>query len=391
MTWLLQRLFGRLPIGWLQLSHRKARLAAAASGVAFANLLVFMQLGILGAMETALKAPYGFFDADIMISSTDANTLTDGSNVARTRLFQALDVPGVASGALLFIGNLEFRLPNGTSSVLQTFALKPEDSDFVVPALAGQFGRLRIENTALIDTATRGVAPEVFDKLKEGTPFPFEVNGRTLTAVGTLQIGGGFAADGTLFVSDQTFFRFFGNRSSAAPNHILLKVDDGVSVDVVLARLQTVLPADVVTARTISEFANADFTYQTTERPVGIIFGFGVIIGIIVGIVILYQVLSTDVANHLPEYATFKAMGYGQKFFLGIVLEEAVILGLFGFVPGFLVAQGLYFAMGTATGLPLNMEYSRIVMVFFGTLAASVLSGAIATRRLAAADPADLF
>jgi putative ABC transport system permease protein len=391
MTWVLQRLIGRLPIGWLQLSHSKARFAAAVSGVAFANLLVFMQLGILGAMKVAIMAPYGFFDADTMISANDANTLTDGSNVARTGLFQALGVPGAASGAPLFIGNLEFRLPDGTSSVLQTFALKPEDSDFAVPPLAGELDRLTIENTALIDTATRGVAPDVFDELKAGKPFPFEVNGKTLTAVGTLEIGGGFAADGTLFVSDQTFLRSFGNRSSSAPNHILLKVDDGLSVDVVVARLRTVMPDDVVKVRTVSEFADADFTYQTTERPVGIVFGFGVVIGIIVGIVIVYQVLSTDVVNHSREYATFKAMGYDRSFFLGIVLEEATILAFFGFLPGFFVALGLYSAMSAVAGLPLEMDLPRIAAVLFGTLAACALSGAIATRRLAAADPADLF
>jgi len=142
---------------------------------------------------------------------------------------------------------------------------------------------------------------------------------------------------------------------------------------------------------TLADAAAADLAYQTTERPTGIIFGFGVVIGIIVGIVIVYQVLSTDVADHLKEYATFKAMGYGHGFFLGIVLEEALILAVFGFVPGFLVSMGLYEGMGAVTGLPVEMTADRMLLVFAGTLAACALSGAIATRRLAAADPADLF
>ncbi len=387
----LTLLFGRLPIGWLQLTHSRARFAAAVAGVAFASLLVFMQLGILGALNTSTIAPYSFFDADIMVSSEDANTLTDGSNIARSRLFQALGVEGVESGAALFIGNLEFQLANGDTATLQTFGIGTSQGDYVIPEIGTQLARLRTENTTLIDTATRGVSPDVFDDLKNGQPFPFEVRGQTLTAVGTLEMGGGFSADGTLFVSDQTFLRFFGSRSSGAPNHILLKVEPGVSPETVVQRLRAILPADAVKVNTMGGAAAADLAYQTTERPTGIIFGFGVLIGIIVGIVIVYQVLSTDVADHLREYATFKAMGYNHRFFLGIVFEEALVLAVFGFVPGLLVSLGLYFGMSAATGLPVAMTLDRIIWVFFGTLAACSLSGAIATRRLASADPADLF
>jgi len=102
-------------------------------------------------------------------------------------------------------------------------------------------------------------------------------------------------------------------------------------------------------------------------------------------------VLSTDVADHLREYATFKAMGYGNTFFLGIVFEEAIVLAIFGFIPGLLVSMGLYAGLVSVTGLPVEMDVGRAVLVFLGTLTACTISGAIATRRLARADPADLF
>lgn len=131
--------------------------------------------------------------------------------------------------------------------------------------------------------------------------------------------------------------------------------------------------------------------YQQTRRPTGIIFGFGVLIGVLVGLVIVYQVLSTDVADHLREYATFKAMGYGPRFFLGVVFEEALVLGILGFVPGLIVGTSILLIMGAITTLPLAMTPSMAASVFVGTIVFSALSGAIATRRLAAADPADLF
>ena len=128
-----------------------------------------------------------------------------------------------------------------------------------------------------------------------------------------------------------------------------------------------------------------------TERPIGVVFGFGVIIGIMVGIIIVYQVLSTDVADHLAEYATLKAIGYRDSYFLGIVFEEALILALLGFLPGVLISIALYGAASSATGLPIVMDMTRPLLVLAGTILMCMISGAIATRRLAAADPADLF
>ncbi|MEL7275848.1 MAG: ABC transporter permease DevC [Pseudomonadota bacterium] len=390
MTWVLARLFGRLPIGWLQLSHNRTRLLAALAGVAFANVLVFVQLGILGALNGTITAPYALFKADILLSSSDANTLTDGSNVARVRGYEALSVPGVARATPLWVANLDWLREDGTTSTLQTFALDPAQPEKLIPPLNAAARALQLEDTVLIDTATRGLRAGHLDGIADGTPYRFEANNRTLSAVGTLSMGGGFSADGTLITSDQTFFRLFSNRSPSAPSHILITVVDGVDPTVVVDRLRDALP-DTVKVDTLMGAADADQRYQTTERPTGIIFGFGVLIGVLVGIVIVYQILSTDVADHLREYATFKAMGYGQSFFMGIVFEEAIILALLGFIPGIAISLAFYVGLSSATGLPIAMDAATALAVFVGTLVACSVSGAVATRRLARADPADLF
>lgn len=391
MSRLLALLFGRLPIGWLQLSHSKGRLLAAVSGVAFANLLVFMQLGIMGALNGSTIAPYALLNADIIVSSQEGNTLTDSDNIARVRMFQALGVAGVATATPLFIGNLPFTLEDGSSVTLLSFGVDTTQQGLVSAQIAPALDQLTIENTALLDEGTRGMPSSVIDRLQSGGTYSFEANGSTMTAVGTMNVGGGFLADGMLVMSDQTFLRFFASRVSAAPDHILIRVDDGVSAETVAARLREALPSDSVRVQTTQAAQAADLAFMSTERPTGIIFGFGVFMGILVGLVIVYQVLSTDVADHLSEYATFKAMGYGQPFFLGIIFEEAIVLAVFGFIPGFIISMGLYAGLVAVTGLPVSMDVGRAIMVFLGTLAACTLSGAIATRRLANADPADLF
>ena len=390
MSRLLQWLFGRLPIGWLQLTHSRTRFAAALSGVAFANVLVFVQLGIMNSMATATLKPYEFFQADIMISASDANSMTEGGNVARQWLFQALADPEVTGGTGLYVAIVSWARPTKTLS-LTTYGIDPALPAFLSPAMASKTGTLQLQNAGILDMFSRGLPREEAAAIRPQTPTSFEVSGTTLTLYDTFQGGGGFGGDGFMMVSDQTFLTLFPARSSSAPDHILLQLAPGADPEAVAARLHDLISDKTLRIRSYAQAAAEDLSYQQTKRPTGIIFGFGVIIGILVGIVIVYQVLSTDVADHLSEYATFKAMGYPQRFFLGIVFEEALILAILGFIPGFIVASGLLAGMKRATTLPLAMTVDMAGMVFVGTLIACTISGAIATRRLAAADPADLF
>lgn len=391
MTALLSRLLGRLPIGWLQLTHSRGRLAAALAGVSFAALLILMQLGFLGALVATIKLPYDAMRADILISASDGNTLTDGSPLPRRRMYEALSVEGVESATPLYLGRTDWRQPDGTMRTLDIFGIDPTAETFRDPAIRARLADLTIPDVALIDSRTRNAPPAIFAAIAEGRPYEVELRGRALTVPGTFAMGGGFSADGYLIVSDQTFLRLFPQRSAGAPNHILVTLAPGAEPAATIERLRRLLPAYDSRVDTIAEAVRRDQSFQTTQKPVGLVFGFGVAIGALVGIIIVYQVLSTDVADHLREYATLKAIGYPQRFFLGIVFEEALILALLGFVPGLILSLGLYALISSATGLPLVMSAGRAASVFVAMVGLCALSGAIATRRLAGADPADLF
>lgn len=390
MSWLLRRLFGRLPIGWLQLTHNRTRFAAALAGVAFANVLVFVQLGIMNSMAAATLRPYEFFQADLMISAEDANAFNEGGNVARQWLLQAMADPDVTDGMGLFLGNVPW--DRATKDItFATFGVDPAHPAFLAPDIAADASLLQVQDAAMLDRLARGLARNEAAAIRPQSPLSFETQSRTLTAYATFAGGGGFGGDGYMLVSDQTFLALFPARSSNAPDHILLTLRPGADPSQVIARLKTLISDPSLRIRSYADAAQEDLRYQQTRRPTGIIFGFGVLIGVLVGLVIVYQVLSTDVADHLREYATFKAMGYAPRFFLGIVLEEALVLGIMGFIPGLIVGTAILTLMGAITTLPLTMTPFMAISVFLGTILFSALSGAIATRRLAAADPADLF
>ncbi len=392
MSWLLERLLGRLPVGWLQLSHRKGRLVAAIAGVAFANLLVFFQLGFLGALGTSVVLPYGVMRADILISGPDARTLTDGANIARVHMLDALSVPGVAAATPVFVASLPLNNINQTDLVLTAFGVEPSAlARFWAAEVAAGAERLEVADTVLIDRQTRFLSPQLVQRIEANQPLPFEVERRTLALAGTFAIGAGFDADGYAIMSDQTFLRLFPDQSARAPKHVMVALTPGAVPDTVVEALRARLPPQEVQVRTLADAALAERQFQTVERPVGIIFGFGAIMGVLVGIVIVYQVLSTEVSDHLREYATLKAIGYRGGYFVGIVAEQAVILGLAGFIPGYLVSSTIYGALAGTTGLPIEMTGGRALLVLVGTLAACMLSGLLAARKLASADPADLY
>ncbi len=389
MIELATRLLGRLPIGWLQLAHRRGRFLAAILGVGFANLLVFMQLGFMGALTSTVGLPYAALDADILIQAPDANTLTDGSPLPRQRMLDALSVSGVADAAPILIGKLEWRSADGSARSLDVMGVDPRRPS--LRPLDDKRDMLILPGAAFIDRATRSVPSEVFAALDAGTTQRFEFQGRSLTLYGSFTIGGSFSGDGWLVMSDQSFVRLFPNRSLRAPNIILVRAAPGQDVQALAARINAALPGADAIARPISAALDRDRTFQTTQRPVGIIFGIGVLMGALVGIIIVYQVLSSDVADHLREYATLKAIGYRQGFFLSIIMEQALVLASLGFIPGSILAYGLYALLTVATGIAVIMPPERLLYVLAGTVAMCVASGALATRRLARADPADLF
>jgi putative ABC transport system permease protein len=392
LTGVLARLLGRLPIGYLQLTHNRGRFLAALAGVAFANVLVFVQLGLAGSMAESVAIPYRLFQPDLLIvSPVESETLSDAATLPRQRLFQALVHPDVTGGAPVYLGRTTWISGQDASSSIQFFGLAPDAAPFVHVGLAAPLASLSLSDTALVDTLTRFVDMRSFAAAHPEAPVPFEIQSRQLGAIGTVAIGGGFGGDGVFLVSDQTFFQLFPQRSSATPSHLLLALATGADPGRVAAELGQLYPPDTVKIRSVTDAMAQEIRYQMTERPTGLIFAFGVAIGVVVGIVIAYQVLSADVADHLREYATFKAMGFRQGFFVGIILEEAIILAAIGFWPGLAFSVLFYQTLAYLTNIPIFMSPERAVAVFAGTILACAVSGVLAMRKLAAAEPADLF
>ncbi|MEG3879849.1 ABC transporter permease DevC [Microcoleus sp. herbarium7] len=387
----LQQLRDRTPLGWLQLSHDKGRMVVAVAGIAFADVLMFMQLGFQNALFSSNTRVHQNLQTDIVLIHPQARNLINLSSFPRRRLYQAMNVPGVKSAEPLYvkIGNWKNPETRRETSIM-VVGFNPDRPAFALPEVNQNLNSIKLPDTVLFDRASRGNYQGAIAQINQGKSVKTELDRRTINISGLFTIGASFAADGILMTSDQNYLRLFPRQDSASVNAGLIQLQSGADLVEVQQVLKAYLPEDVKVL-TKQEFIDFEKNYWANNTAIGFIFTLGVGMGFVVGVIIVYQVLSTDVSDHMAEYATFKAMGYRNIYLLGIVFEEAIILSILGFLPGVGVSIGLYHLTRNATNLPLYMTILRAFAVLILNMVMCSISGAVATRKLQAADPADIF
>ena len=379
----------RIPLAWHNLLHERTRLLVAIAGVSFAVLLIFMNLGFLGALITTATNVYSQFNAEIFLISPQSLEISSTKPFPIERLYQAAGIAGIEETMPLYADYMLWRNPETRiSRALFVYGINPEDPVFTMPELQTPAAKqiLRQPNVVLIDSLSR---PEFGPQT---TGLETEADRRRITIGGQYTLGGGFAADGTLIMSDQNFRRFFDPRPLDLINLGLIKLEPTAEINRTVAVLQDHLPEDVLVL-TKEEIIERDRAFWIQTTSIGFIFSLGVIVSFIVGTVIVYQILYTDIRDHLPEYATLKAMGYRNSYLFQVVLQEAALLAVMGYVPGLLVSLVLYrlTVSATAGSLPVSMNLGRVVFVLILTVLMCGLSGLISVRRAMSADPADVF
>ena len=387
----LKRLAQRIPLAWLQLSRQKSRFLVAIAGIAFADLLIFIQMGFEGALFDAAKVPYQYLNADLMIANPQFQTLFAVRSSPRERLYQALQHPDVQAVMPIYIASSQWQNPETKQPrTILIWGFDPGTQAFTLPEVESQRSTLQQLNAVLFDRAGRPEYGDIAGKFTQAGPLNVQMNSTQVQVRGLFTIGSSFAADGNVITSDSTFMHIHPDRTPDKMEAGLIKLKPGANVQQVKAAIDAALPDDV-RVLTPAEWAQVEETYWANGTGIGFIFGIGVTMGFFVGIVIVYQILHSDVTDHLPEYATLKAMGYTNFYLITMLLQEALILACCGFIPSFLLANGVYQLTYSATLLPIAMKTERAITVFVLTIVMCSASGAIAMRKLQKADPADVF
>lgn len=387
---MLPKFFRRTPLAWLQLNKEKMRLVVALAGIAFADMLMFVQLGLLDALFDSATQAHQNLQADLVLINPKFQTLFYVKSFPRERLQQTLAYTSVKSVRPLYIDIAQWRNPkNRLSRGILVWGIDPANPPFNFPEVNQKLDELKLLNRVIFDRASRpeyGQIPQLFEQ--QGI-VEAEVNKQNIQTVGLFSLGASFGADGNIITSDSTFLTMFPNRK---PNQIevgLIQLQPDANVEAVQSQLQANLPNDVKVL-TPKEFAQIEIDYWGNQG-IGFIFGLGVAVGFIVGIVIVYQILYSDVSEHLPEYATLKAMGYSDRYLMVMLMQESILLAVLGFIPALALSMGLYQITYAATLLPIAMKLNRAILVLILTITMCSISGAIAMGKLRSADPADMF
>ncbi|MEM1256291.1 MAG: ABC transporter permease DevC [Cyanobacteria bacterium P01_H01_bin.21] len=379
-----------IPLAWSQLSHQKVRLAVAIGGIAFANILIFMQLGFRALFTEGATLIADNLHGNLFVITPQTDFIGSGS-FERVHLFRVAAIEGVESVTPLYVdyGRWSYSQEIGTFAgrVLAFNLTKPTLN---LPEVNQQLWKLKQANTVLVDRQSKPAEfGPVVQRYEQDENFSVLLRNRRVIVMGLFNLGSSFfRSDGNIIMSEENYQEIFGVDAldEISIGIITLKPDGKLSS--VQAAINNAIPA--LEALNREELISRDLQFQE-QNPAGIIFSFGAVMGFIVGVVVVYQVLYSDVTDHLPEYATLKAIGFSDRALLVVIFQEALILGVLGFLPGLGISVWMYRFLAHITRLQLVMRLNVLLTVFILTITMCLLSAMIASSKLRAADPADIF
>jgi putative ABC transport system permease protein len=385
-------MFGSIPLGWLQLKHQKLRLFAAITGIAFAVILIFVQLEFREALFVSAVRYHAVLDYDLAMLSPKTDFMVSSKQFPRSRLFQVQGFAGVESVTPVYMRLVSWRNPAERSNARNILAIgfDPQDKGFERMLTPEQIEAIKIPDQVIFDRLGRDEYGPVRSLLDANEEVFAEINDRKFGIVGMYEVGTSFGLDGGVVTSDLNFLRLLPSRSKSAIDFGFIKLAPGQDAEAVQASILKTIPGDV-RLMTRQQFMDHEVKYWNKTTPIGYIFAFGAVMGLIVGLIIVYQILFADVQDHLKEYATLKAMGYTHGYLRKVVLQQAVILAVLGFLPGMIIADLVFTKAAGATRLPLEMSLESALGVLGLTVGMCAFSGLLALRKLRSVDPAEVF
>ncbi len=304
-------------LAWRQIIFEKRRLAAALAGISFAVLLILVQIGFYSAMNDSATKVLKHLNAQLVIIPAGFEFFGSQHVFARPRLMQAAGVAGVDEVLPLYYSFCSFKNINtGYQRWILCMGLQPGRHMLTLPGIIDQEDKLTVAGSILFDR--KGLSSyfgNVADHFNHDGPFATTVENRKVTINGLIDIGVTFAAFGNILMGDQTFFALFPNISSGLVNVGLVRLDQGADPQVMREKISNILGGKDIKVLTRTEFIQHEIDYWNKTAAIGFLFIVGAIMGFIIGAVIVYQILYTNVIDHLPEFATLKAMGYSNRFF----------------------------------------------------------------------------
>ncbi len=310
---------------------------------------------------------------------------------SRRRLYQIVGFREVDSVSPVYLGEALWRNPvdTGRRRFIFVVGFDPSESVFELPDIRLMSRELVMPDVVLFDRDSRTEFGPIPEMLEEGEVVT-EIDNRRVRVIGSYRLGTSFGIDGSIVTSDLNFLRLFPERPQALIDLGLIRLSSAADPERARHAIAASIPNDVEILDR-NEFIAKEIDFWNTTTPIGYFFTFGTIMGIVVGATFVYQILFADVSEHVRDFATLKAVGYGNGYLSFVVLQQAMWLAAAGYAPGFAIAAALYETASDATKLPVEMSVWRALFVLALTVSMCSVSGVVALRKVRLADPAESF
>lgn len=380
-----------VPFAWRQLCFDRNRLLAATCGIILAVTSILFQTGAFNALFAGVAVQYLALNADLVMHSADYKYVVVHSPFSRDRIAQALGDPEVASAEGVRAAVGLWRIPEtGAIDQMLIFGIEPAATAFNLPRVTRNRRWLSLPTTVLYDRYSLPQFGDIEGRVTRRQDCPVEINGHRCAVRGLFQLGISFTANGQAIMPKAGFDRVFAGLPPFAESLGLIRLRPGADAETVRDRLARRLGPEMVVL-TKAQLVKAEQTYWNGRTPVGFIIPVTLLVVVLVGAVIFYQILYTDVQHHLPEYATLKAMGFHDRNLQSLVVQQSMWLSLLGFPPGLLIAFVLFKLARSATHLPFALSPGQAALAFLLTFGMCLAAGFLAMLKLRHAQPADVF
>jgi putative ABC transport system permease protein len=372
-----------LTLAFRNLFHDRVRLAVTLVGILFAIVLVAVQLGLYLGSSYMITAHIDHANADLWITTYGAKSFEDGGLLLTPReRHQALATPGVKAVIPLIVKFAEWRKPAGGSTRVVIVGTDAEDGGLEPWALVdGTWEDIKapesvaVDRTYLKDLGISGIGDT--SQIATG-----RVRVRALT-------------DGVRSFTQSPYAYTTLNRARSLigvdgerTTFYLVQLEHGADVNAVQQDLRGRLDgAEVLTQE---EFRNRSLKQWLFRTGAGVALIGGALLGSLVGTVIVAQTLYSSTKDHLNEFATLRALGSSSGYIHRVILMQAGLSAVMGYILGMTVALGiLWLSQGSV--LPLVMTPGLAFWLFTLTVGMCAISALAAIFKVMKIDPAVVF
>jgi putative ABC transport system permease protein len=318
------------PLAERNLVHDRVRLAVTLTGIIFAVVLIVVQLGLFIGFTSTTSGLIDHAAADIWVGPKHVPYLEQASPLSERKLYEALASPGVQAAEKYIVRFSDWHRSDGGHEGIQVVGFNP-DSQLGRPwnIVEGKLDDVKSPDAVLVDQLYRS---------KLGVTHlgqVFEIRGHRARVVGFTQGIRAFTTTPYVFTTFKNAQNYTGLNEDETL-YILVKAAPGTKIETLRHDLQEhVTDVDVFTA---AEFSRMTRFYWMFSTGAGVAVLLAALLGLVVGVVVVAQTIYATTVDHLREYGTLKAMGAPNRYVYTVIIKQATISAIIGYVLGMLVS-----------------------------------------------------